>query len=238
MSNFFDIHCHILPGVDDGADTMREAMAMLKRLYMAGVTNIILTPHFREGIFEPKEEVIHHRFIQLKRYGEEKFPGLKLYLGCEFHSNMDMSRWIKERTSLTMANSSYILLEFSKNDSAMHMKDQVYNLLSLGYTPIIAHVERYDATLKNMNTVRDLVRIGAMMQVNADSILGKEGWKTKIFCKQLMKEDLLSFVGSDAHHIKTRSSHMGECMTYVTKKMGKDYTNQIFHTNPSKIVNT
>lgn len=101
---------------------------------------------------------------------------MSLYLGCELHSNMDLQDILEKRKYVTMAGSSYVLLEFSEGDSAQHIRERVYNVLSCGYEPIIAHVERYQATVKSVGFSSDLVDMGARLQVNVESILGKYTW--------------------------------------------------------------
>lgn len=157
---------------------------------------------------------------------------MSLYLGCELHSNMDLQDILEKRKYVTMAGSSYVLLEFSEGDSAQHIRERVYNVLSCGYEPIIAHVERYQATVKSVGFSSDLVDMGARLQVNVESILGKYTWGAKRYCRKLMKEDLLGFVGSDSHNTKTRIPNIGAGAAYVSKKMGEAYAERIFHDNP------
>ena len=161
---------------------------------------------------------------------------MSLYLGCELHSNMDLQDILEKRKYVTMAGSSYVLLEFSEGDSAQHIRERVYNVLSCGYEPIIAHVERYQATVKSVGFSSDLVDMGARLQVNVESILGKYTWGAKRYCRKLMKEALLGFVGSDSHNTKTRIPNIGAGAAYVSKKMGEAYAERIFHDNPMEIL--
>ena len=104
------------------------------------------------------------------------------------------------------------------------------------YKPIVAHIERYECMRKDIGFVEEMADLGALMQVNADSIIGKDGFGTKRYCKKLMKQDLLSFVGSDCHGTKERISRIGEAYDYVSKKEGDSYANQLFIRNPQKII--
>ena len=97
MRGLFDIHCHIIPGVDDGASNMEESIKMLKMEYAEGVRTIIATPHFRVGMFETPPEEIIGQFELLKRTASEENCGIELYLGCEFHANMDMMKYLRTR---------------------------------------------------------------------------------------------------------------------------------------------
>ena len=236
MNKIADIHCHILPEVDDGAKNMEMAMEMLKTEYEQGVRLIILTPHFRNQMFEPDEKTVLTQFERLCREKEKDFPDMELYLGCELHVSMDMVEMIRKRKQLCMAGTPYVLTEFSGGDSKSYIKERLYQLLSSGYKPIVAHAERYESVLGDLDFVDELVEIGALIQVNADSILGKEGRKVKKFCRNLMKHDLLHFVGSDGHDMDERPVRMKECATYIEKKMGEAYKDEVMFENPLKII--
>lgn len=235
MENLYDIHCHILPGVDDGADSIEESMEMLKIEFKDGVRNIIFTPHYRRRMFETPENEILQQFLTVKKTASQVLPDLKLYLGCELHSNMDMVDILQERKHLTLAESSYVLTEFSNGDTEAYIKERCYSLLSNGYEPILAHVERYSC-MKDLDLVNELRQMGVRMQVNAESIIGKSGWKMKRYCRSLMKEGMLDFVGSDSHGTSRRAPKMGECAEYMVKKMGLTYTERILIENPSEII--
>ena len=98
-------------------------------------------------MFETPAKKVHEQFLKLQEAAKKEYPDMSLYLGCELHSNMDLQDILEKRKYVTMAGSSYVLLEFSEGDSAQHIRERVYNVLSCGYEPIIAHVERYQACL-------------------------------------------------------------------------------------------
>ena len=236
MENMYDIHCHAVPGVDDGAASVQEALDILRLEYMDGVRTVILTPHFRRGMFETSRDIVKEQFDLLQTKARETIPELKLYLGCEFHANMDMTDLLSENEYFRMAGSCHVLVEFSGGDSREYMCERVYQLVADGYEPIIAHAERYSVLWKDLDTVERMVRTGARIQLNAGSIIGKSGKQEKKFCRQLMDYDLVSFVGSDAHDVSERPPRMGECASYLAKKMGRDYAEQILVRNPAEIL--
>lgn len=236
MKNLFDIHCHILPQVDDGARNMDMALKMLKMEYDDGVRSIILTPHFRCEMFETPQEKIEDQFARLKEKAEQRFQGLQLYLGCEFHANMTMSETLLCRERPSMAGSDYVLTEFSSGADLAFVKERIYDLVSHGFLPIIAHVERYSQLRKDLGNLEMLRDIGAFLQVNAGSILGEEGFAVKRFCRKLLKEDLLNFVGTDCHRTDRRVPNLGVCAAYMEKKMGTAYAERILIRNPRRII--
>ena len=237
MKNLFDIHCHIVPAVDDGAKTMDMALQMLQMEYEDGVRSIILTPHYRREMFETPQEKIERQFALLKEKSEEKFgKKLRLYLGCEFHANMTMVDTLLGKERPTMAGSDYVLTEFSGATDFSFARERIYDLVSHGYIPIVAHVERYPQIRKDMGNLEALRDIGAYLQVNAGSILGEDGFAVKRFCKKLMKNNLLDFVGTDSHRTNKRIPNLGACAEYMEKKMGHDYTERILVRNPQRII--
>ena len=237
MQGIADMHCHLIPGVDDGAKSYEEALKILQGEYEEGVRHVMLTPHFRRRMFEPSDEIIKEHYLVLKQKAEEVLPEMQLYLGCELHASMGMIDRLRNRPQMCLGDSNYVLVEFSEGDDLRFIQERLRAVRSAGYRPVVAHAERYPALMKNLSTVEELVDMGIWIQVNADSILGEEGWGMKRLCKKLMKENLIHLVGSDAHNRKDRPSRIGECARYVEKKMGNDYAKRLFVTNPLRIMN-
>ena len=236
MKGLYDIHCHILPGVDDGARNMEESLWMLNKEYQEGVRHVILTPHFRYDMFEPHMNIVTRQFMQLRRaamnIGDE---GMRLYLGCELHSSMDMVECLKKGRRLTLAGSRYVLVEFSNGDEKNYIEERVRSLLMNGFIPIIAHVERYKATRNDIGFLTELKDMGAHIQVNADTISGQDGFGAKTFARKVMKHGLLDFVGSDGHRKTERIPEIGKCVAKMEKTMGSEYLKKIFIKNHRKI---
>lgn len=232
----YDIHCHIVPGVDDGATDIEETGKLLRMEYEQGVRTIIATPHFRFRMFETSAEKVKEQFKLVEKAAAEVASDLHVYLGCEFHTNMEMISMLRENKVMTMAGSRYVLTEFSHNSEENYIRERLSTLLSGGYKPIVAHIERYEATRTSMDFVEELVDMGVCMQINADSITGKDGFFTKRYCNRVMKQDLLHFVGSDCHNSAKRISRIGEAYRVVTAKFGQDYADELFIRNPERIL--
>lgn len=227
-----DIHCHILPGVDDGAPDMETSRAMIRDAYEQGVRYIIATPHYRPEMFEPSMKKVIRVYHELRDYAGE--VGIGLRLGCEYYRNEQMIRHLDKKLRPTMLGSRYVLTEFSTNDSFVTVRNYIYELITKGYRPIVAHVERYFCC-QEPERIQELKKLGAQIQINADSVLGYEGHTIKKFCACLMKDDLVDFIGSDAHNLEGRKMNLGKCAAYVRKKMGQDYAEEIFIDNPRRI---
>ncbi len=236
MNKMFDMHCHIIPDVDDGSKSLDESLAMLAEERRQGVTDIILTPHLRIGMFETPRDRVERHFNYLRHAAREHFPEMNLYLGCEFHSNMDMTEMLRSDPRYRMIGTDFVLLEFSGAHSGEYIKERTYSLIARGYRPIIAHCERYRPVFTSIRFAGELVDMGAELQVNADTVTGRDGFSMKRFASKLMKEGLLSYVGSDAHNTRDRATHIGEARAYIERKAGESYARRLFEKNPQRIV--
>ena len=231
--NLIDIHCHILPKVDDGPDSVEEPLKILKDMRRQGIKHIIVTPHYRPEMFEPSMKRVIYSYRHLRDIAYEM--GVSMSLGCEYYRNEQIIDHMDNRKRPSMAGSRYVLIEFSMNDLFPTVRNYVYELVTHGYQPIVAHVERYFCCQK-MEKIQELKDMGALIQVNAGSVLGEEGWKLKKFCLELMKKDLIDFIASDTHNTSDRKLNLKKCASYVTKKMGKQYAERIFFNNPLNIL--
>lgn len=236
MKDYYtDMHCHILPHIDDGASTMQEALDMLRLEYKQGVRSVLLTPHYRRGYFETARETVQEQFERLRRCAVEKKIDVELYLGCEFYRMDQMQERLALDDRYRINGTRYILLEFSPEDLADTIWRYTVDLLIGGYRPVIAHAERYQA-IKDIRLVRKLTDAGAYIQINAGSIIGRNGWSAKRLCRKLLKEELVHLVGSDAHGIGERSPCIGPCAAYMMKKVGPEMTRSLLTDNPHAVL--
>lgn len=235
MTGLCDIHCHLLPGVDDGSRNMDESVQMLRRAYEDGVRYIMATPHFRYDMFECPIAEIQMKYEELQAEAEKIGDGICLKLGCEFYACMDMTDMLRAGERPTMNHTKYVLIELSHDAEWKNVREYVYRLVSGGYKPIIAHIERYPAIVLDLQLVEELTELGAEIQVNAESVIGDSGWCIKNICKKLMKADLLDYIATDAHNMRSRSPQLGKCAAYIERKYGENYANKIFQRNPEKL---
>lgn len=235
MVGLYDIHCHILPKIDDGSSSIAETVKLLKLEYADGVRIIIVTPHYRVGMFEPSMDEIHKQYARVKEIAAMVGDGMQIFLGCEFHANADMVATLRQGKRPTMAGSRYVLTEFSEKHDYAFIRGKCYELLSNGYKPVVAHAERYPAIRKDIGHLEDLAETGTYIQMNAGSILGEDGFLVKQFCKKAIKGNLIHFVGSDAHNLTDRRPLLGRCADYLEGLMGEAYTRHILIENPKMI---
>lgn len=236
MNGYFDIHCHILPGVDDGADSMEETEKMLKEAYKEGIRNIIATPHYHPRRGHAPAEQILEAADRVRDMMEKKFPGMYLYQGQEIYYSHDVLDKLKSEEIFTMEESQYVLTEFSVGDGIPRIKEGLNNLLMRGYSPILAHVERYALLDKDMESIEELTEAGVYLQVNSGSFLGELGGEKKRFVKKLLKAGLVTFIASDAHDSERRTPRFRKCTEYISNKFGEETARRIFYDNPQKII--
>ena len=171
----YDIHCHIVPGVDDGAVNLEEAVKMVEAQYKQGIRTIIATPHFRKGMFEPSASEVKKQFQILRKTVWEINKDMRLYLGSELYASENMISQIKDKRAMPMAGSNYVLTELYEAITASQVRAYLGILISKGYRPVIAHAERYGCMRNDINFIEDMIEMGAYIQLNADSVIGKEG---------------------------------------------------------------
>lgn len=227
--NIYDIHCHILPQVDDGPQSKEASLKMLKTAKENGISHIFATPHYNEVHKYTNDNTTN--FDWLCKAAREY--GINVLKGCELYISFNTLDMLKSPNKFTLGNSNYLLVEFSYSIEFSELIKHIYEIRLMGYTPIIAHIERYRSCYHN--DVDALIQHGALLQLNSYSILNG-GFKTKRFCKKLLKNNQVSFIANDAH--KCVDYDLKLCCQYIEKHFGKSKAREIFVTNPSKISET
>lgn len=229
-----DIHCHLIPGIDDGSKNKEETMEMLELMREQGVVGVIATPHYRVGMFEPEMEEVEKRFHwSMKAARHHK---IHLWLGNECHMQNDTISRLVEKKCITLANSRYILVEFSSAHSYNVIRQYIMDLLMEGYIPVIAHLERIPSLEEQWSSIQELRELGAKVQVNAEGILGESGRKMKRYLWKLIQRDMIDYIASDSHNMNNRRPNLGPCYELVAKKINVEYANKVFYENQKKII--
>ncbi len=225
-----DIHAHILPDVDDGSTGLDESIKMLRDAEQQGITDIILTPHYRRDYDKTEQELltVFNGFCAEK---EKQGINVNLYLGQEIYIEKEFKKKFKEGLYLPLCGTKYVLIEFEFNEDH-DIAETVYDLLKMGYKPIVAHIERY--SYADRYVAREVKALGGYIQVNADSICGKYKRYLIRKVKALFEEDLVDFVASDIHQM--RNIHMEKAYSFVSKKYGKQTAERVFKLNAEKII--
>lgn len=224
-----DVHSHILPFVDDGCKTLEESLTLLGEYVQQGVKTFFLTPHYRKDEYEPSVEELRRIFNDFEKVALEKFPNVKLYLGEEIFCDTNVYKLLKDGKVTTFDGTNKVLLEFNYT-AFTDIADYAYNVMYAGYTPIIAHIERYEY-LSRIDQIVEMKENGALIQVNAESLLDPV-LRKRIFI--LIKNELIDFIGSDAHY--SRKACMKEAYKIIAKKFSKDIADKLFYKNAENLL--
>ncbi len=236
MKQFADMHCHILPGVDDGARDAQEMQAMLQMAYQDGTRMIVATPHCHPGRGKSTPRTLIRQLGLLREAAYALDENFRIRLGTEIYYDSDTVDGLKRGEILTMNQTRCVLVEFSPSHSFAYVRRGIQELQAAGYDVILAHVERYPDVISDMEQVEELCEMDVMLQVNAGSITGDAGRTRKKAVKNMMDEDLIFCVGTDAHGTKERPPKMRKAAGYVQKHYGEDYCNRLFSDNIKEIL--
>ena len=233
---FFDLHTHLLCGVDDGAKTPEEMYAMLDMAYADGTRAMCLTPHFSPYSFWDTAKKSEEPFRVLQEYAAEKYPDMYLCLGHELGYYSSCMQALDEGLCRTLGNSSYLLVDFPMTVKFSQIERAMGNLQRTGYRPILAHTERYRCLFRQLNWVRDFVAAGGIVQINASSAEGAWGRMVKMQWKRLVKEDLVHIVASDGHNLTSRPPKMSVCIPYLAKYCSPQKIRELTWDNAYRVV--
>jgi protein-tyrosine phosphatase len=217
-----DIHSHILPGLDDGAKTMEESLAMAREAVKEGIHTIIATPHHKNLYFDNPKEVILGKVKKLNdRLREENIP-LAILPGQEPAIHGDILKDYQQGDILTLNETQYVFIELPSGHVPRYSSQFLFELQNMGAVPIIVHPERNQGIIERPDILYQLVKRGALAQLTASSICGLFGKKIMKFSKQLIEANLIHFIASDAHNTHNRSCHMAQAFNQVEKSFGMD----------------
>ena len=198
MRGLIDIHCHILPGLDDGARDMDEAIAMAKAAWEAGISEIIATPHFEEYVFENYRETILEATEEFRKELKKQDIPIKIYPGCEIMITPSVPELLKAGKLMTMKDEeNYVLVELPLSMWPMYVEDVLYEIKLMGITPIIAHPERY-------REINEDVIVENIVQFNLGSLAGYYGSRSLDRLKKIekIKEGKGIIYGTDMHSLE------------------------------------
>lgn len=230
-----DIHSHILYGVDDGATSIEESLKLLKKAQSEGITVIIATPH-KDPHYQPSKELILERVQELNHLCHDNNLKIQVLPGQEVRLYNNIVDDYKNNKLITLNNAGHhLLVEFPSSHVPKYATRMFYELQLAGVQPILVHPERNSEIISNPQLLFDIAETGVLTQINAGSIMGKFGRKAKKLSHLFMAHNIVTFIASDAHHIKTRDFHMRSAYKRIRKKYGLAYVTQLF-INAEKIL--
>jgi protein-tyrosine phosphatase len=217
-----DIHSHILPSVDDGAQTIDDAIAMARAAVKEGITTIIATPHHKNGSYDNPKPSIIALAAQLNDAIKQHNLPLTVLPGQEVRIHGDLLKSLEANELMTLADTSYLLIEFPPDHVPRYAEQLLFELQLKGVIPIIAHPERNIEIVEHPDRLYQLVKRGVLTQLTASSVSGHFGKNIKKFSLQLIEANLVHFIASDAHNTTTRPFRMREAYNVIDKEFGID----------------
>ena len=227
-----DLHSHILAGVDDGARDDDQMYDLIRLEYECGVRYLCFTPHYNPALFEPRPQKIAESFEKAKRFAGESFPDMCLYLGNEVFMRPDTLERLRDGSCLPIGGTKTVLTEFGPSTSLGDMRMYIVKLLSYGYSPLIAHIERYES-LSDIDDVYELKSLGARLQINTPAFFGPR----KKLITRLVEQGVIDVVADDRHSRQRGESALSESYGFVAEKFSEKAAQALFIRRPMSILN-
>lgn len=199
-----DIHCHILPGLDDGARNIEESIQMAKMAVSDGITDVIATPHTHNGIYLNHFAAVSESASLLQAELEKQKIPLNIHRGSEVHIHAELCQNLQQKMVPTLGNTAYVLVELPSSSIPIFTDKVLGRLVNEKFTPIIAHPERNLIIQDNPMLLIKWRSCGIIVQITAGSLLGSWGIKVKQFSRQLIKWGLVQVLASDGHNATGR----------------------------------
>lgn len=235
---FIDLHAHMLPGLDDGAQTMADSIEMAKIAVQSGVRILVVTPHANQrGRFEnyatPEMQQIYEDFCH--ELHKQRIP-LRVLQGMEIYASGDVVELIHRRMLCSMAGTHYYLIEFPFHCPADDISYLLREMLSNGFIPIVAHPERYSCVQEDPEELQRWRQMGCVAQLNRGSVHGQFGSRCATAAETLIRLGYVDVFGSDCHGIRHRTPEMHSIYHYLQKNYGESRASELLLNNPLKIL--
>lgn len=222
MSNFVDLHHHLVYGVDDGARSLEDMQQMIMRASQEGITDLVCTSHATPG-YQPFPMEPYLRHLEAGRtFIAQNGIDLRLHSGCEILYTEFSSRLVQEGQVPALAEQDVVLVEFTPDMTLRQMVDAATSFGVAGYEVLFAHVERYDAlrNLKNVRVLRE--EYGVYMQMNANTVTTRKGFFTERWMRHMLEEGYIDCIATDAHNLTSRPCGMRICYEMLEGRYGKE----------------
>jgi protein-tyrosine phosphatase len=228
---FFDIHCHILPQLDEGPRTLEESMRMLRLASDDGISGIVATPHIITGIYNNTREIIERAIAELNVSADR----IGIYAGAEIRIGRDLAARVDSGELPLINNNSFILLELPAYviPPLRELEAIVLGLRDRRISPIFAHPERNVPIMKDFSIMERLVKCGALFQMTAMSITDRDMQRSAL---KMIKKGYIHVVASDAHDARKRPPVLSAAHEAVSRKLGSEIAETLFTRNPLKII--
>lgn len=222
-----DMHSHLIPGIDDGAQTMDDAIVMLAKFENLGYRKVITTPHIMGDSYKNTPEIILSGLDAVRHTAKEIGLKIEIEAAAEYYYDESLLKKLKNKERLMTFGENYVLFEFSFHAKPSRVEDLLFELLSQNYKPVLAHYERYGFLLGNVDQAKEWHERGVYIQMNLNSLTGHYGPEVKEQAEKLVDNKLVDFVGSDCHRIDhLMKMEQARSMAYMHKLLELDLKNK------------
>jgi protein-tyrosine phosphatase len=237
QENMIDLHCHILPDLDDGPATMDESVAMCRIASEDGITTIVATPHYRPGWYESASEQRTSRIHYLQHLLRSDRINITILYGAELTISPELPLLLDQDPLLTInGKGTYFLVELPFHKAQPNWDSFLLSLIPGGRTPILAHPERNAWLRKKPEALVDFVKAGGLVQITAGSLLGQAGPDVQKFAMCLVKNYLVHAIASDAHEAQVRTPLLSEAVKVASSAADHEYAKDLVTRYPETIV--
>jgi protein-tyrosine phosphatase len=232
-----DLHAHILPDLDDGAETVEEALEMCRVSYKDGTKTMVATPHILPGIYENDRSTILSKLHELNEALIHSELSLVVLPGADVHFSLDMLQLCENGEIVTVNdNGRYLMVEFDFQGIPYHAEDVLFQMIMHGIIPIITHPERNLEIARSPNRYYEIIKMGCLGQVTAMSLTGGFGPAVKKVAGKLLTKRLLHIIASDAHSIDRRPPILSTALRATEKMVGKEEARKMVTEYPQAII--
>lgn len=232
-----DLHCHLLPGVDDGSASMAISLQLAKEAVENGVTYALLTPHHMNGTYTNHKADVLAQTEAFQQQLDEHQIGLTVFPGQEVRINGDLlDAFDQDDILFADGDNQYLMLEFPDDNVPTYTTEMIFQLQQRGIIPVIVHPERNTRIMKHPDILYELLEKGCLSQITASSYVGTFGEKVETFSRQLIEAGQGYIFASDAHHLPGRKYEMRQAFEKLTSEFGDELA-QRYEDNAKAIVN-
>jgi len=236
VTRVIDLHCHLLPGIDDGPTELALSLAMAEAAVADGITTTACTPHIYPGLYENDKAGIERAIATMRIELERAGIPLQLVAGADTHLAPDMVDGLKRGRIPTLAGSRYFLFEPPHHVAPARMDDMIFSLMTAGYLPVVTHPERLSWIEESYEIFPNMVKAGAWMQITAGSLTGRFGKRPKYWAERMLDEGLVHILATDAHNMARRGPWLAEGRDAAAKRVGNDEALRLVQARPQGIL--
>ncbi|MGY6518914.1 MAG: tyrosine-protein phosphatase [Lysobacteraceae bacterium] len=231
-----DLHCHMLPGIDDGAPDLETALAMARIAVDDGITVTACTPHIYPGLYENDGDGIRRATAAFQSALDEAGIPLRLVVGADVHLQPGLGDGLRDGWIPSINGSRYFLFEPPHHVAPPRIEDTAFNLMAAGWVPVVTHPERLSWIDSHYDVFTRMAHAGCWMQLTAGAITGRFGRRVKHWSERMLDEGLVSIVATDAHNTGSRAPLLAEAREACARRLGEAEAGHLVLDRPQGIL--